>query len=386
MSFIFGGDTGMTYGDVQRKRELAERLIASQGNAPRNVGEGLTAIGNALAARSLNKQASKAVQANPEFANLDGLRDVAGKNPSAAVIEALMKGVPNYARGGVHFGGQAVVGENGPEVVQLPRGAQIMPVGGTFQPGQDPDDAVEGYMEPLEADEYLRNELGDGVFQNYQGMSREQQLDFLNDPNNGFVPPPPDDLRNLIPVQDARFDDAAAYQTAESGQIATDALPYGDAKLTEGQSKDVGFFRRGLLSDKTLNDPKMEQALLQYTDTFAGNFGSIGRQFQDADFQVAKRAADEFLAAILRKDTGAAITSEEFKLYGPMYLPMPGDKPELLAAKREARASILKGLHMGLGTAAPLGKMIQDELGGNAAPDVGAMSDEDLMKALTGGS
>ncbi len=48
--FIFGGDTGASYDDIQRRRailnQLAQRSIAA---APRNVGEGISALGSGLA-------------------------------------------------------------------------------------------------------------------------------------------------------------------------------------------------------------------------------------------------------------------------------------------------------------------------------------------------
>lgn len=56
---IFGGNTGMTYEDVQRKRKLVDQLAYGMGKAPKNVGEGLNAIGNALLARSMQKKADK---------------------------------------------------------------------------------------------------------------------------------------------------------------------------------------------------------------------------------------------------------------------------------------------------------------------------------------
>lgn len=55
-SFIFGKGTPWTYEQLQRKREIADAL-ANQIGTPRNVGEGLAAIGKALAARGINKQA-----------------------------------------------------------------------------------------------------------------------------------------------------------------------------------------------------------------------------------------------------------------------------------------------------------------------------------------
>lgn len=174
-----------------------------------------------------------------------------------------------------------------------------------------------------------------------------------------------------------RFNDAAAYQTADaSGEIE---LPYGNEKLTEGQSKDVGFFRRALAANQALT-PEKEQALLQFTDSFAGKFGGVGRLFQDADYQTAIRDAKEFLAVVLRKDTGATVTDQEFELYGPLYIPMPGDKPELLEAKRRAREQFLTGLEMGMGTAAPLAARSRQDL----KPQ--EMSDEDILRMLQGGN
>lgn len=60
MAFIFGGNTGNTYEGIQRQRKIAESLLAQSSGTPRNVGEGLTAIGNALASRAIEKRAAKA--------------------------------------------------------------------------------------------------------------------------------------------------------------------------------------------------------------------------------------------------------------------------------------------------------------------------------------
>lgn len=57
---IFGGNTGMTYDDVQRKRKIADAMVAQNSRTPRNVGEGLSAIGRALAGRAIEKRASAA--------------------------------------------------------------------------------------------------------------------------------------------------------------------------------------------------------------------------------------------------------------------------------------------------------------------------------------
>ncbi|WP_262512247.1 phage tail tip lysozyme [Agrobacterium tumefaciens] len=53
MAFIFGGNTGETPESLKRKRSIAEALAVKTSSAPRNVGEGLNALGNALIYRAL---------------------------------------------------------------------------------------------------------------------------------------------------------------------------------------------------------------------------------------------------------------------------------------------------------------------------------------------
>ena len=138
---IFGGNTDMTYEELQRKRAVAEQLSKSALQTPRNVGEGISAIGKALAARSLNRKADARDAElrgtfNDKFAqvapNTSGLVDLANSpyatKANQQVISALLKGAPNYRDGTKnHRGGVAVVGEDGPEVVQLPSGASVIP-------------------------------------------------------------------------------------------------------------------------------------------------------------------------------------------------------------------------------------------------------------------
>jgi hypothetical protein len=58
--FIFGGNSGMSYEQLQRQREVAAALAARGPGAPKNIGEGLSAVGNALAIRGMTKRADEA--------------------------------------------------------------------------------------------------------------------------------------------------------------------------------------------------------------------------------------------------------------------------------------------------------------------------------------
>lgn len=63
------------------------------------------------------------------------------------------------------------------------------------------------------------------------------------------------------------------------------------------------------------------------------------------EWQSYQQAAREGIAALLRKDTGAAVTETEWDLYFPMYFPQPGDDETVIqqkAAARRARAEALK--------------------------------------------
>lgn len=84
MSFIFGGNTGQSYEDIQNKRKIAEQLLAQNAGAPRNVGEGLTAIGRALAYRNITKKADAADATNKAAFNEQWSGLLSGGFPSGA--------------------------------------------------------------------------------------------------------------------------------------------------------------------------------------------------------------------------------------------------------------------------------------------------------------
>lgn len=147
-------------------------------------------------------------------------------------------------------------------------------------------------------------------------------------------------------------------------------------KLTEGQSKDVGFYGRILGASKNLD--AYEGALTSLKDTAAAGIPMIGNYMVSEEFQLGQQAAKEWLAPVLRKDTGAAVTDGEMAMYGPMYLPMPGDGPEVIAQKREARKRAEEGLRDGMGTAEIVAAEIARR-NGTAAKPTSEMSDEELL-------
>ena len=164
----------------------------------------------------------------------------------------------------------------------------------------------------------------------------------------------------------------SGYRWTANGSL--EAIPGGPAdkgtlggmgvgKLTEGQGKDIVYYSRGRDSNELLT--KNGNSLLM-TEGAQGARGIVDSALQSLPLlgdsgvvnsllsperKQAKQAAAEFLSAILRKDTGAAITQQEFDIYGPMYLPMPGDDRRTLEQKSLAREGALESIKAGLGSA-----------------------------------
>lgn len=116
--------------------------------------------------------------------------------------------------------------------------------------------------------------------------------------------------------------------------------------LTEGQSKDTVFATRaegalGLID-------QFGDALTSLPETMGSQVPGVGNYLKSPEYQQAEQAGKEFLQAILRKDTGAAITPQETAEYGSVYLPRPGDSPEVLAQKKASRLRALEAIKAGM--------------------------------------
>lgn len=115
--------------------------------------------------------------------------------------------------------------------------------------------------------------------------------------------------------------------------------------LTEGQSKDVGFATRAEGSLATLDS--MDAALTSLAGNVAGKV-PYGTFLQSEEYQMADQAGREFLASLLRKDSGATITPDEMSNYGAIYLPQPGNPPKVLEQKKQARKRAVEAIKAGM--------------------------------------
>lgn len=117
-------------------------------------------------------------------------------------------------------------------------------------------------------------------------------------------------------------------------------------KKTEVQAKSEIFANKMELSERSINDLAVQGTSL--TGKIASGV-PLGNYVQSPEYQKYKQASSNFITALLRQESGAAISKSEFDRYDKEYMPQPGDGPEVLAQKSEARRVAIEGMKKGAG-------------------------------------
>ena len=134
--------------------------------------------------------------------------------------------------------------------------------------------------------------------------------------------------------------------TNPDGTVSVTQGSTGGGKMTEQNSKDMVYAKRAAGALPIID--KMGDALTSAGEAVGGSVPAVGNYLKSPEYQQAEQAGKEFLQAILRKDTGAAITAQEVNEYGTVYLPRPGDSQQVLAQKKESRRRALEALALGI--------------------------------------
>lgn len=87
----------------------------------------------------------------------------------------------------------------------------------------------------------------------------------------------------------------------------------------------------------------------------AGRIPVLGNYAQTPEYQTYEQAKEDWVRAKLRKESGAVIAKEEMQKEFETYWPMPGDSPQKIAAKAEARRVAEQGMSDMSGPAKPAG-------------------------------
>ena len=118
-----------------------------------------------------------------------------------------------------------------------------------------------------------------------------------------------------------------------------------DKNLTEGQRMAGGYADRM---------QKAEQRMQEVTATgydpastlenLRGDVPLVGNYLASSEHQQFRQAQEDWVRAKLRRESGAVIADEEMQREIETYFPQPGDSPEVIEQKRQARETATQGL------------------------------------------
>lgn len=158
----------------------------------------------------------------------------------------------------------------------------------------------------------------------------------------------------------------------------------GPPDLTVDAAKNTGFLIRMQESGQTLD--QLEQEGLSLGARAAGGLPfDLGNYLVSENYQQFDQAKRDFVNSILRRESGAVISDQEFANAERQYFPIPGDSPQVIAQKRANRQSALQGVRAGAGAGGAYADAIRGDEPAEAQPDrepqipdFRAMTDEEL--------
>ena len=155
---------------------------------------------------------------------------------------------------------------------------------------------------------------------------------------------------------------------------------------TEGERKAAAFLIRALGANSSYENTGVGARSLP-GHLLRDSFPNLENYFISGRRQRADSAQDEFIAASLRQDSGAAIPEEELERQRRIYFPMPGDGPEAIEQKRQARLRAIEGLKQSSGRLLePTLERFEAEFGGQGQQRQGGAQIPETVGGLPKGS
>jgi hypothetical protein len=192
----------------------------------------------------------------------------------------------------------------------------------------------------LEKKKYGFHKMDDGTLVRTDELSGKADLAYGDTTKQGTLAGP-----DGKPITIPEGLDAAGRKTFinEIAKINADAA--GGKKTGEQATAEI-YANKMELSNKTLD------TLATQGTSLTGKIASglpLGNYIQSPEYQKYKQASSNFITALLRKESGAAIGKEEFDRYDKEYMPQPGDSKEVIAQKTEARRVAIESMKKGAG-------------------------------------
>lgn len=122
-------------------------------------------------------------------------------------------------------------------------------------------------------------------------------------------------------------------------------------KLPEFAAKSAGFTSRMVEAENNIRgvmaNPRQFDPTSASTAIARSVPEGVGNYFvRSGDLQRYEQAAEQWIRAFLRKESGAAIGKDEFKRDFKVYFPQAGDTPEVVAQKERSRLDAMRSFQM----------------------------------------
>lgn len=151
----------------------------------------------------------------------------------------------------------------------------------------------------------------------------------------------PKDTFRIATPEEAKSYGALAGQFDSSGKFYPTQKVEMSKDLTQAQAQSKGFYERAEFSQNILNELEEQGTMMRNYIAGSIPFGNFLRTPEGQKYDQAKR---DFINAILRQESGAAIGKDEFDNAELQYFPQPNDGPEVIEQKRQAREAKISGL------------------------------------------
>lgn len=141
----------------------------------------------------------------------------------------------------------------------------------------------------------------------------------------------------------------------------------GGANLNVSQGQNSGFLLRAQDADKVISGLDNEGTSIWNKIANKAPLG-LGNYVVSDDAQKLDQAKRDFINAVLRQESGAVISPEEFANADKQYFPQPGDSEAVIQQKANNRQNAIQGFRLRSGPGAQaVDKLKQEEQSGNAA-------------------
>lgn len=178
---------------------------------------------------------------------------------------------------------------------------------------------------------------------------------------------------------------AGASPTAQIVTDTTGSPVKGKSQpLTESQANAALFAARAKESQNIINqigaDYNVTGLNAKRSVDWIPGVGTIANSMLSNNQQSVEQAQRDFINAVLRKESGASISPQEFANAQKQYFPQPGDSDVVIKQKNANRNTAITGLEVASGGGA---KIIENKQG--ITDQSRKQSAADRLKALTGG-